>query len=94
MEPIRHMVTGVKGRDSKVVIFEYSDAYIEEQHRITSLADYTGRNDYSGAAHTVAYDGLTPPHPLTAASIPTRRPCSRTEDVNPPAEAGTRLSIP
>ena len=31
----------------------------------------------------MAYDGLAPSHPLTAASIPTSRPCSRTEDVNP-----------
>ena len=37
----------------------------------------------SGAAHTVAYDELAPSHPLTAANIPTGRPCSRTEDVNP-----------
>jgi hypothetical protein len=62
----------VKGRD-----FLYSEAYVEQQHRFTGWQT-TGKN---GAALTVAYDGLAASHPLTAASIPTRRPCSHTEDI-------------
>ena len=43
----------------------------------------TGKNNNSGAAHTVTYDGLAPSHPLTAAGLATCRPCSRTKDVKP-----------
>jgi hypothetical protein len=60
----------------KVVnFFLYSDAYIEEQHHFT--VGQTG-----GAAPLWPATGKPRRRPLIAASIPTQRPCSHTEDVN------------
>jgi hypothetical protein len=67
----------------RLQLFLYSDTYreISYQYRFTSW-QATGKND----AWSSAYCGLrrvSPIAPTPAASIATRRPCSRTENVNP-----------
>jgi hypothetical protein len=52
-----------------------------------------GRNDYL-AAHTVAYDGLAPPHPLIAAIAYPHAVCAVAQRTLTPAEAGISLSTP
>jgi hypothetical protein len=61
----------------------YSDTYreISDQYRFTS-SQATGKNDAWSSAHC----GLRRVSPIAstpAASLATRRPCSRTENVNP-----------
>ena len=69
----------------KVKVSAFCIATLTERS-LTSTASQVGRlqvRTTHGAAHTVAYDRLAPLHPPPAASLATRRPCSRTENVNP-----------
>jgi hypothetical protein len=78
----RNLIIPSKVKRLKVVIFLYSDAYIRRTAPLYKFG-ILQVGTTSGAVHTVACDGLAPPHPLTAASILTSHPCSRTEDVYP-----------